>query len=1000
MKGKPLYILIALIYCCFSCKDGQSDAEDVKIIKSDLEILSTLDGKPAFETNLKGEYIGNGDFVTEDFALSGKQSVKLDSTHIYGMNYRMTDMTEGQFIQASVWQKKGGTDGTLIASIKGTDYTHKFRTFYDKNAEETDGWVQHNLTFIVTKDVERIDFFVFSGKSTAYFDDIEIKRYPVSPKNNLPKKLSLFIPEDSKTKIDGFIGNALKSEIIPSSDKKYVKGFILNGKDSVKVKLKLKGDWTDHIKSGKTSYRIKIGGNNSYEGLKTFSIQHPKTRNYIHEWIIHKMADMEGVLTTGYDFVSVKINDLNYGVYAIEEHFDKQLLESRNRREGPILKFDESGVWALYYMSRKQKVNKGKFPYFDASLISMFKENRTLKSPNLRKQFDEGQVLLNLFKNGHLKIEDIFDIDLLARFYVLMELSSNTHGLAWHNRRFYFNPVNQKLEHIVYDVIPYSKTENYRSIVKANLKLEKKEAKELNFDNAVLLSEKFKAKFLYHLERQTRPEYLDSIFDLINDELEVNLDAIHGEEPFYKFKKEEYYNNAKFLRSQIDELDSIWKIKMNEIKTVDVWFQEEKYFVRKDSFFVPEISLNAYLTEVDSQNYKLNIENYHPNIISIVGFTSNEIPSGVKYFEQPVVLKSFLGQADAVEILTSHNPKKLIFRVKNDSGKLYEKKVVPWEKPASETSRMILNKSFNINTYLFDFKLSANKVTFSKKIVIDQILYIPDHLEVHILPGTIIEFKNGGGLIVSNSFYAEGTASAPIQVICQDSSSMGITILNGGEAIIKHTNFLGLSNLNYKKWLLTGAVTIYETPTTISHVNISGNHSEDALNIIRSHFEIDHLYISDTYSDGFDADFCTGKLSNSEFLNTGNDCIDFSGSIIDINDVKIKNSGDKGVSGGERSTLNLTNIEIDGAITGIASKDDSYVKGSGILIINAEVGYAAFQKKGEYAPAKIELSDTKTSQVGQKTLVELNSIIQLNSEIFEGTEKLDIDKLYERFEKK
>ena len=83
---------------------------------------------------------------------------------------------------------------------------------------------------------------------------------------------------------------------------------------------------------------------------------------------------------------------------------------------------------------------------------------------------------------------------------------------------------------------------------------------------------------------------------------------------------------------------------------------------------------------------------------------------------------------------------------------------------------------------------------------------------------------------------------------------------------------------------------------------------------------IDNLIIENTTSDGFDADFCTGEITDSRFYKTGNDCIDFSGSNVEIRNIKIIESGDKGVSGGERSNLQLRNIDIDGAIIGLRQK--------------------------------------------------------------------------------
>ena len=51
------------------------------------------------------------------------------------------------------------------------------------------------------------------------------------------------------------------------------------------------------------------------------------------------------MLTSRYDFIYFKINENPAKIYALEEHFNKNLVEHQLRREGPIIKMDESRVW-------------------------------------------------------------------------------------------------------------------------------------------------------------------------------------------------------------------------------------------------------------------------------------------------------------------------------------------------------------------------------------------------------------------------------------------------------------------------------------------------------------------------------------------------------------------------------------------------------------------------------------------------------------------------------
>ena len=162
---------------------------------------------------------------------------------------------------------------------------------------------------------------------------------------------------------------------------------------------------------------------------------------------------------------------------------------------------------------------------------------------------------------------------------------------------------------------------------------------------------------------------------------------------------------------------------------------------------------------------------------------------------------------------------------------------------------------------------------------------------------------------------------------------------------------------------------------------------------------VDSSEIKNTLSDGFDADFCTGTLKNSKFLNTGNDCIDFSGSKISILHCTIQGSGDKGISGGERSTLVVKDCSVENASIAIASKDMSEVRVENTTIEHCSFGFAAYRKKAEFGPAKIYVKSVHISDVKSTYLIELNSTVTINGITKVGKERFDIDSMYSAFSK-
>ena len=77
-----------------------------------------------------------------------------------------------------------------------------------------------------------------------------------------------------------------------------------------------------------------------------------------------------------------------------------------------------------------------------------------------------------------------------------------------------------------------------------------------------------------------------------------------------------------------------------------------------------------------------------------------------------------------------------------------------------------------------------------------------------------------------------------------------------------------MSNYN-----LLGSLNFYKTSVKISNSKFFNIHSEDAVNIIDSNFNLENVIFDDIKYDAIDFDFTIGKLSNLKFKNIGNDTL-------------------------------------------------------------------------------------------------------------------------------
>jgi hypothetical protein len=384
----------------------------------------------------------------------------------------------------------------------------------------------------------------------------------------------------------------------------------------------------------------------------------------------------------------------------------------------------------------------------------------------------------------------------------------------------------------------------------------------------------------------------------------------------------------------------------------------------------------------------------------LIGYSTKGGEDSLFMLENSIPLGRYDGiqQADYAEIILPKKPSKIHFTVANNPGVLHSKKVFSWKRPELTHPRIELEKKFKIQSPLYSIKDDTLFVKTGSH-VINEILLVPSKYVVVIEAGTKIDMIKGAAIITNNSTYLNGLPENKIVITSSDSSSQGFIVMGAKETFITSAEFTNLGCLNYEGWNLTGAVTIYEGNVHIDYTEISNNHCEDALNIIRGNFTIQQLTIRNTHGDGFDADFCTGTITESKFENTGNDCIDFSGSQVEISKLTIRNSGDKGISSGEKSTLTASNIDIDGALTAFASKDGSELTVTQSSAKNCEVGAALYRKKPEYPFSKMTVETTVFSDIDKPALIERGAVLTYNKANYFGYTTFDIDAMYARFEK-
>jgi len=778
-----------------------------------------------------------------------------------------------------------------------------------------------------------------------------------SPLNeNLPK-IHMDIKFKHIQKIHQKRAKALSDGILVQGPDDFVPAVIRYNNRSIKVKLRLKGDWTDHLEGKKWSFRIHAKGKDQLFGMRRFSIQHPKVRGYYSEPLFMETLRHVGVLAPRYFFINVVINGDDLGVMALEEHFSKELLEFNDRREGVIVRYDESLLWDSRVL-KISELNEAIFHSYKNTAVDAFRSSRIAKSPVLSENLSVAVGLLRSFTMGDLMASKVFDVELMGRFLAVLEFWGSCHAMYWHNHRFYLNPITLKLEPIGFDADLHGRHKPGKIISQLEPLI------------AAILDDSKIFDVYHETLLKLSKEVLDgSLIDKLQKVQDQDIKALRKE--FYllePFPFDELKERANYFLS----LDS------NAFKKSPIVYPSYPKLIHA---FLIEAKKGAYLEISNAVPYDISISsikwigkkdpNSTKDFMSISGVSfpltlfatpPGELPiTHTISYESIEDLKQF-----SLEIIAS---------IKGDD-KQYKHIAKYYFAPLKNHPIPSSTPTEQLSIHPFTTIDKGNK-----KIVIKQgqwevqnSIVIPANYDLIISKGTTLTFPNGEGIFASGALIFEGTKENPILIRGQpskvgNSSGMwqGIFVQNSERpSQWSYVTVRDTKGIKRSGWNLTGGVTFYKSEVRLKNCVFENNQGEDALNIVNSKFHIINTNFVSTVSDAFDSDFSVGEVKGGIFRDIGKagggDAIDISGSRISVSGTHFEKVMDKALSVGERSTMSVKNIQVNNAGIAAASKDGSLleIKNSHINQVK-NAGLMAYIKKPEFGSARIIANNIKYS---------------------------------------
>lgn len=797
--------------------------------------------------------------------------------------------------------------------------------------------------------------------------------------------MRILLPDSALNALDEKRSLAMEDGVLINTKLDWQWGQLVYKGDTCNITARLKGTGPSDLDQDHFPLRVNIKDDfyTSWRGYKKVSLVPVDARSY-HDWFYNMVLTMEDVLAKRIELIPLQINDKDPELYYIEGHFTKRLLESQGRREGVIIRLNEDEY--LQHLLQTNMTPDCTIPFYGAAAADNYSGKKVLRDSIIGAQYQIAQNLLFMYVHGQSSASEVFDVDLLAKYLAVIELSDARRGFNWMSQRWYYNPITSKLEPIA--AIEH---EQHGDIVSCEPSI---------LDHGV-------DAFTGH--PYTAALYQDS---LVSERLRHYLIKFSSDEYLEQFSN--YVKNWTGGIELIQQYDpdvslDVFDLKMND-KSVNQLVEQGWYHPTELELAYPvatsaeisSITVKSYLQGIDSVagTSEVMVVNHSSAAAMIHGYTR---PDGeLVLFDAPFEIGPWEAEFPHSETIGIESLVAGVLVSEHTNESLVSIPLINHSGPTLLNPRQqIIDNALDISTIDWIVEGKDGITITSGSHVLDKDLVIPEGTRLTVEPQTTIDLQNGSAILSWSPVTMVSDAIHDIIIKSSDRTGQGMAVFSQEGSELAFVRFENLGSLNRDGWWLTGAVTFYDANSssnkvTMNAVEFINSRSEDALNLVRCMFELSWVKIDSAASDGFDADFCAGEIKNSDFKNTQNDCLDFSSSTIDVFDCTINGAGDKGISVGERSTVTIQYGFLDGAYIGVATKDRSTTVIDGLELMNCSIGFALFQKKPEFGSCDVILKDyTAGDGIEQLFLIEKGSSVTMpDAEIVEGRENVDIIELY------
>ncbi|MBK9192242.1 MAG: CotH kinase family protein [Crocinitomicaceae bacterium] len=587
----------------------------------------------------------------------------------------------------------------------------------------------------------------------------------------VPDQLQITMEEEDYQFLKSRRDKAIERGIqINEGEDNYVPCKLIQNGDTVKGEIRLKGHMTDHLEGDKWSFRIKTKKKPVF-GMSRFSLQAPGTRNYAYEWVYHQLLKQENVIHLNYDFIQVKLNEKDLGIYAIEEHFGQHVLDHNDRPAGAILRWNPNLYWEWRIDELQGTYLDEQYSSYASSFVEPYEKGTVEDDSVLIDTYIKGAALLEAFRRGEKKTSEIFDVEKMASFHAVIDLVGGHHSLDWSDVKFFYNSETGKVEPVGYESFSVRKTE---SVAGQRIPDDYDQLK-FNYHDMLFADPIFFEAYIKALERICNETYLDDFKNKIQPELDKKLGVLAHEFPYRKFTFDPYFENIELIRHNLElpkpfhafkesVIDSMLTISVTPVSDfpIEIYALEidGKDIVELDSVFcLPAKARNTY-----AHYFDLNI--------NVSGFDKKDIKNLKLISRIPGSSKNFKSE---VSDLPSYNQgmNSFSFDIEKHTG--------------TELTNL------NDTAYFFN----------AKDVVINGTIYLADTLStLYFFPGQTLKFEENGKIVLNGNLRMAGGSEEgeEILVTCGPADTDAgqnneYFYLQRAKALFDHVEFVNSNNL-------------------------------------------------------------------------------------------------------------------------------------------------------------------------------------------------------------